>query len=224
MNRRSKVAGALALGVMLLGGGIAGALWAASGTGSGEANAVTAQVVTVSAATGRRRPVSGLHRRRRLLHRHQREPVFRDVLVDGGWRCHVERPGRLSVVERVGGQRDGPHPGRRCQRHVGHAIDRRCGHDGRRCAGCMPGRDVHDRVDALRFAGLTRRNAGSGGGGRVLGVRRLRRVSAPAGRCGVPCNRNGLRRWQRRSRSRNQFHRSRSSAVARWRCHGRPPR
>ena len=52
MNRRSKVAGALALGVMLLGGGIAGALWAASGTGSGEANAVTAQVVTVSAATG----------------------------------------------------------------------------------------------------------------------------------------------------------------------------
>ena len=46
------MAGALALGVMLLGGGIAGALWAASGTGSGAANAVTAQVVTVSAATG----------------------------------------------------------------------------------------------------------------------------------------------------------------------------
>lgn len=37
---------------MLLGGGIAGALWSASGSGSGEANAVTAQVVTVSAATG----------------------------------------------------------------------------------------------------------------------------------------------------------------------------
>ena len=37
---------------MLLGGGIAGALWAASGSGSGEANAVTAQIVTVSAATG----------------------------------------------------------------------------------------------------------------------------------------------------------------------------
>ena len=52
MNRRSKVAGALALGVMLFGGGIAGALWAASGNGSGEANAVTAQIVTVSAATG----------------------------------------------------------------------------------------------------------------------------------------------------------------------------
>ncbi|HEX4982709.1 MAG TPA: hypothetical protein VFV63_13475 [Ilumatobacteraceae bacterium] len=52
MNRRSKVAGGLALGVMLLGGGIAGALWAASGSGSGEANAVTAQVATVSAATG----------------------------------------------------------------------------------------------------------------------------------------------------------------------------
>jgi hypothetical protein len=52
VNRRSKFAGALALGVMVFGGGIVGALWVASGSGSGEANAVTAQVATVTAATG----------------------------------------------------------------------------------------------------------------------------------------------------------------------------
>jgi hypothetical protein len=52
MNRRSKFAGMLAVGVMLVGGGIAGALWSAGGGGSGAAQAVTAQTLTVSAATG----------------------------------------------------------------------------------------------------------------------------------------------------------------------------
>jgi len=52
VNRRTKVAGGLALGVMLLGGGIAGALWSAGGSGPGQAKAVTAQTLTVAAATG----------------------------------------------------------------------------------------------------------------------------------------------------------------------------
>jgi hypothetical protein len=52
MNRRTKVAGAIALSVIVVGGGIAGALWSAGGSGSGEATAVTAQTLTVSAATG----------------------------------------------------------------------------------------------------------------------------------------------------------------------------
>jgi hypothetical protein len=52
MNRRSKIAGALAVGVMLLGGGIAGALWSAGGNGSGQSKALTAQSLSVSAATG----------------------------------------------------------------------------------------------------------------------------------------------------------------------------
>ncbi len=52
MDRRSKIAGASAVGVMLLGGGIAGALWSTGGNGSGQAKAVTAQTATVSAATG----------------------------------------------------------------------------------------------------------------------------------------------------------------------------
>ena len=52
MKRRTKVAGAVTLTVVLLGGGIAGALWSASGNGPGQARAVTAQTLTVSAATG----------------------------------------------------------------------------------------------------------------------------------------------------------------------------
>jgi hypothetical protein len=52
MNRRTKIAGALAVGVMLLGGGIAGALWSANAGGSGQAKALTATTLTVSAATG----------------------------------------------------------------------------------------------------------------------------------------------------------------------------
>lgn len=52
MNRRTKVAGAIAVGGMLLGGGIAGALWSANGGGSGQARALTASTLTVSAATG----------------------------------------------------------------------------------------------------------------------------------------------------------------------------
>jgi hypothetical protein len=52
MNRRTKIAGTLAVGVMLLGGGIAGALWSANGGGPGQAKALTANTLTVSAATG----------------------------------------------------------------------------------------------------------------------------------------------------------------------------
>ena len=52
MNRRTKIAGALAAGVMLLGGGIAGALWSANGGGTGQAKALSANTLTVSAATG----------------------------------------------------------------------------------------------------------------------------------------------------------------------------
>jgi hypothetical protein len=52
MNRRSKFAAVLAVGVVLVGGGIAGALWSAGGNGSGAAKAVTAQTLTVTAATG----------------------------------------------------------------------------------------------------------------------------------------------------------------------------
>jgi hypothetical protein len=52
MNRRTKIAGALAVGVMVLGGGIAGALWSANGGGTGQAKALTANTLTVSAATG----------------------------------------------------------------------------------------------------------------------------------------------------------------------------
>jgi hypothetical protein len=52
VNRRKKIAAGLALGVMLLGGGIAAALWSAGGSGPSQAKAVTAQTLTVTAATG----------------------------------------------------------------------------------------------------------------------------------------------------------------------------
>ena len=52
MKRRTKIAGALGVGVILLGGGLVGALWSANGSGSGQAKAVTATSATVTAATG----------------------------------------------------------------------------------------------------------------------------------------------------------------------------
>ncbi len=223
MNRRSKVAGALALGVMLLGGGIAGALWAASGSGSGEANAVTAQVVTVSAATGAADLYPGFTGGDVFFTVTNANPysvMFSSMAV--GTVTSSDPVGCPSSSVSVASA-TGLNAGRRSQRHVGHAIDRRCGHDGRRCAGCVPGRDLHDRVDALRFSGLTVQCWL----GR-WGSRSWRPPSSSRVRPGRP-GRSSLQperdpRWQRRSRSRNQFHRSRSSAVARWRCHGRPPR
>ncbi len=155
MNRRSKVAGALALGVMLLGGGIAGALWAASGSGSGEANAVTAQVVTVSAATGAADLYPGFTGGDVFFTVTNPNPysvLFSSMAV--GTVTSSDPVGCPSSSVSVASA-TGLNAGRRGQRHVGHAIDRRCGHDGRRCAGCVPGRDLHDRVDALRFSGLT---------------------------------------------------------------------
>jgi hypothetical protein len=52
VKRRTKIASGLVLGVTLLGGGIVGALWSAGGSGPGQAKAVTAQTLTVAAATG----------------------------------------------------------------------------------------------------------------------------------------------------------------------------
>jgi hypothetical protein len=52
MNRRRKLICIAMAGVTLLGGGIAAALWSANGTGSGQSRALSAQVLTVTAATG----------------------------------------------------------------------------------------------------------------------------------------------------------------------------
>jgi hypothetical protein len=52
MNRRRKLICIAVAGVTLLGGGIAAALWTANGTGSGQSRALSAQVLTVTAATG----------------------------------------------------------------------------------------------------------------------------------------------------------------------------
>ena len=52
MSRRRKVASFVVVGVMLTGGGIAAALWSANGSGPGQAKALSAQALTVTAATG----------------------------------------------------------------------------------------------------------------------------------------------------------------------------
>lgn len=52
MSRKRKVIAIVVGGALLTGGGIAAALWSASGSGSGDARALTAQVATVTAATG----------------------------------------------------------------------------------------------------------------------------------------------------------------------------
>lgn len=52
MSRRRKIASFVVVGVLLTGGGIAAALWSASGSGSGQAKALSAQALTVTAATG----------------------------------------------------------------------------------------------------------------------------------------------------------------------------
>ena len=52
MSRKRKVASFVVVGVMLTGGGIAAALWSANGSGVGQAKALSAQALTVTAATG----------------------------------------------------------------------------------------------------------------------------------------------------------------------------
>jgi hypothetical protein len=52
MNRKKKVAAALAVVGVTVGGGLAWAAWTANGSGSGTARATTAQNITVNAATG----------------------------------------------------------------------------------------------------------------------------------------------------------------------------
>ena len=52
MSRKRRVVSAVVVGVMLTGGGIAAALWSANGTGSGQARALSAQALTVTAAAG----------------------------------------------------------------------------------------------------------------------------------------------------------------------------
>ncbi len=52
MTRKRKVGAVSIVMLMLTGGGIAAALWSANGSGSGQAKALTAQSLTVTAATG----------------------------------------------------------------------------------------------------------------------------------------------------------------------------
>ena len=52
MTRKRKVGAVSIIMLMLTGGGIAAALWSANGSGSGQAKALTAQSLTVTAATG----------------------------------------------------------------------------------------------------------------------------------------------------------------------------
>jgi hypothetical protein len=52
MTRKRKVGAVSIVMLMLTGGGIAAALWSANGNGSGQAKALTAQSLTVTAATG----------------------------------------------------------------------------------------------------------------------------------------------------------------------------
>ena len=52
MSRKRSVVSAVLVGVMLTGGGIAAALWTANGSGSGQSKALSAQALTVTAATG----------------------------------------------------------------------------------------------------------------------------------------------------------------------------
>jgi hypothetical protein len=52
MTRKRKVGAVSIAMLMLTGGGIAAALWSANGSGSGQAKALTAQSLTVTASTG----------------------------------------------------------------------------------------------------------------------------------------------------------------------------
>lgn len=51
-HRRKKIAAVAAATALVAGGGVAFAAWSASGSGSGSATALTAQTITVNAATG----------------------------------------------------------------------------------------------------------------------------------------------------------------------------
>lgn len=51
-NRKKKIAAIAAATTMVMGGGVAWALWSASGSGSATATALTAQTITVNAVTG----------------------------------------------------------------------------------------------------------------------------------------------------------------------------
>jgi hypothetical protein len=52
MNRRRKIVSMVVVGIVLTGGGIAAAQWSANGNGPGQAKALSAQSLTVTAATG----------------------------------------------------------------------------------------------------------------------------------------------------------------------------
>jgi len=52
MSRRRTIVAMAIVGVTLTGGGIAAALWSANGSGPGQAKALSAQSLTVTAATG----------------------------------------------------------------------------------------------------------------------------------------------------------------------------
>ena len=52
MSRRRKIVSVIVVGVVMAGGGLAAALWSANGSGPGQAKALSAQSLTVTAATG----------------------------------------------------------------------------------------------------------------------------------------------------------------------------
>ena len=106
MDRKKKVVIGIVT-VVTLGAGAAAALWSASGSGSGTARSVTAQVVTVTAATGAADLYPGftggdVHF---TLSNPNPYPVTFDV--DDSRDGHLEQPGVRGDQHHRGGRRPG---------------------------------------------------------------------------------------------------------------------
>ena len=155
MNSKMKKAAAVAaiLGLALT-AGISVALWTSSGTGSGRARTLTAQTITVNAATGSADLYPGFSGGD--LHFTMTNPnpygVVFTSMAPGAVTSSDPTNCPASNLTVVAGQQPEPAGGR--ERHLRRLHDRQRGHPGHLGARRLPGRVVRRRRDAHGLAGL----------------------------------------------------------------------
>ena len=145
MDRKKKVVIGIVT-VVTLGAGAAAALWSANGSGSGTARSVTAQAITVNAATGAADLYPGFNGGdvHFTLDNPNPYPVTFDAMTAGavsssdpachGDECHGDRSDRTEYP-------------RRSRSDERRRVDPERRHDGRDRSGRMSGSVVHHRPD-----------------------------------------------------------------------------